>query len=484
METFGGMTRTRWLLLGVTAAGAVLRFATLGGQSLWVDELVTGSLLHRDFVAMIHAIPSSERTPYLYYVLAWIWTRLAGDGEFGLRSLSALAGTATVPVAYLVGASLVTRRAGLVAAALVAVNPFLVWYSQEARAYALVAFFTTLSLLFFARALERRPRALVWWAIACAAALATHYFAVFLVAPEAVWLLVVGRRRRDTLLALALPAAVLLGHAPLVVTQAGNAEGIDASALATRVVGLVKDVTVGYSFPAEVPGTVVAAGLVAVGLALLVTRTPRRDRRGALIALALVGVSILLPVALTFVGLDYVIARNAIVAVVPAAVALAAGYASTRIGLAAAAALCGLSVAIVVSVASNPLYGRTDWRGAAKTLSEADGARAVVITPPMTPDLWRPYIRGLAELDRPVAVREITVLGLATEGGFSGGAVVPPEARPKPPPPGFHLVQVVRRPTLTLVRYAARAPTRVSPVQLADLRLTDAPGRVLLQRAP
>ena len=57
-----------------------------------------------------------------------------------------------------------SRRAGLIAAALVAVNPMLIWYSQEARSYALLVFFCAVSLLFFVRALRHprrtRPRAL------------------------------------------------------------------------------------------------------------------------------------------------------------------------------------------------------------------------------------------------------------------------------------------------------------------------------------
>jgi len=44
---------------------------------------------------MLHAIPHSEATPYLYYVLAWPWTHVFGSGEVGIRSLSALAGTVT-----------------------------------------------------------------------------------------------------------------------------------------------------------------------------------------------------------------------------------------------------------------------------------------------------------------------------------------------------------------------------------------------------
>ena len=127
------------LVAALTAVGATLRFATLDRQSFWLDELVTVSLLRMDFDDLLRAIPESEATPYLYYVLAWPWTRLFGFGEVGLRSLSALAGAAIVPVAYGAGAVLVSRRTGLVAAALVSVHPFLVWYSQEARAYSLFA---------------------------------------------------------------------------------------------------------------------------------------------------------------------------------------------------------------------------------------------------------------------------------------------------------------------------------------------------------
>ena len=61
----------------------------------------------------MEAVGFSESAPPLYYALAWAWTQLTGTGEFGLRSLSALAGVATVPVAYLLGAELRGRRAGI-----------------------------------------------------------------------------------------------------------------------------------------------------------------------------------------------------------------------------------------------------------------------------------------------------------------------------------------------------------------------------------
>src|SRR3954452_11162096 len=115
------------LLAGITIAGALLRVLTLDVQSYWLDEGATVNILHKGFGHMFSAIASGESTPPLYYVVAWLWAKAFGTGEVGLRSLSALFGTATIPVAYLLGRDLIGRRTGLVAAALCAFNPLLIW---------------------------------------------------------------------------------------------------------------------------------------------------------------------------------------------------------------------------------------------------------------------------------------------------------------------------------------------------------------------
>ncbi len=133
-EAAKARSRTFWIVAGMTTLAAVLRFATLGVQSYHHDEIVTATrILGGGFGNAMDAVGFSESAPPLYYALAWVWTQLTGTGEFGLRSLSAVAGVATVPVAYLIGLELRGRRAGLMAAALVAVNPMLLWYSQEGR---------------------------------------------------------------------------------------------------------------------------------------------------------------------------------------------------------------------------------------------------------------------------------------------------------------------------------------------------------------
>ena len=480
----GGDARTVIALSAVTALGAVLRFATLDEQSFWLDELVTVSILTQSFGEMIGEIPKNEATPYLYYVVAWPWTRIFGFGEVGLRSLSAIFGAATVPVAFGAGAALVSRRTGLIAAALVSVSPFLVWYAQEARSYALFALLAGLTLLFFGRALCKEKGSLAGWAVTSSLALATHYFALFLVVPEAVWLLARLRPRRRVWVASLLSAVVLLAHAPLMLEQRDNAEAVAGSRLVSRAAGISKDLVVGYSLPAEVAGSLAAAALLVVGLVLLGIRTPLAERRGALIAGVLGAASVLAPVVLALVGIDFVIARNAILAVVPGAVCVAAGYAASRLGLVAATALCVLSAMIVLSTSLDTRYGRTDWRGAAERLSPAALDRAIVVTPFMSRTLWRPYLPALQEpADDRARVGEIVVVGLATEGGFSGGAVRPSATEPGSPPRGFRLSSVEQAPTVVLVRYRAPSPTFVSTEALARLRLSSQQPGVLLQPA-
>ena len=140
------------------ALAAIARFATLDEQSFWYDEAVTVGLLKMDFGDMLDRIPDSESTPPLYYTVAWLWAKVFGTGEVGLRSLSALCGTAFIPVVYAIGVRAAGIRVGLVAAALAALNPVLVWYSQEARAYALLGLFCALSLLYCVRAMQGGPR--------------------------------------------------------------------------------------------------------------------------------------------------------------------------------------------------------------------------------------------------------------------------------------------------------------------------------------
>ena len=112
-----------WLLSGLIVLGAALRFATLGTQSYWFDEAQAAHELHLSLGSMLSSMVDVETAPPLYFIVGWVWAHVFGAGEVALRSLSALAGTALIPIAYLCGRELVSRRAGLLTAAFVALSP-------------------------------------------------------------------------------------------------------------------------------------------------------------------------------------------------------------------------------------------------------------------------------------------------------------------------------------------------------------------------
>ena len=98
-------------------------------------------LVHHGFGGMLSHLSSSESAPPLYYVLVWVWTQgLRRRARSAFARFSALAGTLTIPVLY-AGGREISARVGLWAAALATFSPIMYYYSQEARAYALLVLF-------------------------------------------------------------------------------------------------------------------------------------------------------------------------------------------------------------------------------------------------------------------------------------------------------------------------------------------------------
>ena len=489
----------------VCAAGAALRFATLDLQSLWYDEAVTAQLMRSDLPGLLAAIPGSESSPPLYYLLAWLWTHLSGTGEVGLRSLSALLGTATIAVVWALGRRLGGDRVATIAALLVAVNPMLWWFSQEARAYALLALLAALSALLWLRALQRpgAGRAAAWSLVA-AMALATHYYAVFLVAPQALWLVLRVPAARVRAAALVPLAAALTALAPLALSQRANdsAAFIRDSSLATRLAQVPKQLLVGYDAPAETLLAVLSAlvALIAVGgIGLLVARReqtassqatgPAAHRSGPggssskvaehppadgsapsarsdALRLAAVTAGVVLLAAIAAVaGEDHLITRN-VLAVAPLGAALAgAGLAAVvrarpALGWPAIAAACLLGLVAVVGVATNARLQRDDWRGAVGALGRADGDRLLVASPGSALVPLRYYLPSARPLAAPALLTsEVDYMALAQR---SPGERPAPPRPPAPVLPGFALAGRTDGETFTVLRLRAPVPQAVA----------------------
>lgn len=389
-------SRHRALLAGAIAIGALARFATLDLQSFHHDEAVTaGRVLQPSLFDTMGEVADGERSPPLYYLLAWLWSQPFGLGEVGLRSLSALAGTLMIPAAFVAGRELASPRVGLCAAAFVALSPILVWYSQEARSYIVAALMVTLALVWFARAMRSsQPRPLWLWALFSVLALCSHYFAVFLIAPQALWLALAGPAARRARAASA--AVVLAGLAlvPLALVQQGEdrREGYTDLSLPGRVTEVGIDYAAGeepdpLAAGAKVDAVQLGAGaggllLLAGAVALLRGRGSREERRAALWMATVAGAAIGVPVLVAAVGLDFLKPRNLVAGVVPILLLGALGYGlqrAGRTGLAGAAATCALFAGVLVAVNASEDMQREDWRRAADEIGPATAPRLVVV---------------------------------------------------------------------------------------------------------
>ena len=369
------LLRTAWLwVAALTVLAAAIRFYRLGHQGFWFDEANTALLVHFSPGRMLGLLPHYESTPPLYYCIAWVWARVFGHGETGLRSLSAVAGVLTVPVLYAAASKLISVRAGVIAAALAACNPLLIWYSQEARSYQLLVLLSGVSLVAFAYLLERPTGRLgAAWVIACALALATHYYASLVVVPEALWLLYVHRRSRPVRLAVGVVVLCGLALIPLAIGQAlnGRSNWIAHTSLAHRLRQIVPQFVIGFGSPAYAVLEPLAFTLAVFGVVLLLTRAVGLERRGALVAGGIALAGLVLNLLLVGGGIDDLLTRNVIALWVPAAVAVAGGFAARRaraVGAVAAAALCVIGLVAAVGVARDRNLQRPDWRGVAALL--------------------------------------------------------------------------------------------------------------------
>ncbi len=215
--------RDRRLLLLMLGAGVALRTIRLGAVEPWFNEAYSG-LLTFDAPGEILRSAHAEITPPLYYLALRGWAAVFGHSPAALRALSATCGVLTVALLWAI-----VRRASTVAAAgsalAVAITPIHVHYSREARMYAMLVLLLSGAVACLLRAVDARDAARIrWWtgyAVLCAAAIATHYVAVFALAAMPPAALASGRRAAAQALLATLAAGLLaLPLVPWVLAQA------------------------------------------------------------------------------------------------------------------------------------------------------------------------------------------------------------------------------------------------------------------------
>jgi 4-amino-4-deoxy-L-arabinose transferase-like glycosyltransferase len=463
------------VLAGLTALAAVLRFATIAHQSFWFDEAQAAHEMQRSFGGMLALWSSNEPNPPLFFVIAWPWAKLFGTGEAGLRSLSAVAGVLTVPITWLAGRELISSRAGLVGAALATFSPFMIWYSQEAREYMLLTMLCAASIWRFARVL-RAPssRNLGWWAVVAALALATQYFAAFLICAEAGWLLYALRRRSVAVAigVLVIVEAALLPHAIQHAAHPAHWIG-SVGPLSVRVQQL--PVAFGFNTLYKGGGAILSYGLIgaavlaAVVSMLLIVGADTRELRGAGIAAGLGACVILIPLALALVGRDYVEARALLPAWIPLALLIGAACTARRTpwaGAALAAVMLAAFVWATARIDGHVGYQRQNWRGVASALGSFSGTRAIVAdggtyaSAPLA--LYLPGVAWTGSAQAPQAGRQAVTVSEVDVVGQDGQQ----PSRPLPQGTSLFSIRAVDG-TYLVVRFRLARPWHLAPAAIA-----------------
>ena len=224
--------------LAVSLPKSLLVLAFLVGLSLalrtqaiharfWIDEgLSVGISSHP--LADIPSVLRKDGSPPLYYLILKLWMSVFGSGEADTHALSVAFAIFTVPAAWLGGRALFGDRAAWIAALLAAINPFLTYYSQETRMYALVALLSTIVTATFVVTFVQGKRAwLPVFSVSLALIAYAHNWGLFLAvgtvaALVPIWRQAADRRAvvRDALLAYALTAVLYLPWLPILISQA------------------------------------------------------------------------------------------------------------------------------------------------------------------------------------------------------------------------------------------------------------------------
>lgn len=175
-----GPAHSGWVVILLTIAGAALRAISVDSRGLWLDEAITVKQASEPLYSVIRTLAFGVHPP-LYHIIVHFWMQLFGRSEIAVRSFSVLVGVAAIPVAYWAGHRLYDRRTGLIAAGLIALSPFQIWYSQEARMYELLFLAGMASTAFLALALRENRRPL-WtgYLLTTLVGVFTHYFFLFL----------------------------------------------------------------------------------------------------------------------------------------------------------------------------------------------------------------------------------------------------------------------------------------------------------------
>ena len=356
-----GRPNYAWAVAGITAFAAVIRVMFLWRPPLWRDEAFTAEVVSRPSVgSMLDAVRHDSAPPLSYLLLHVV--AMVNSSAASLRLVSVAAGTCAVPIAAALGRRCGGMRAGLFAAAALAVAPAFVTSARDARMYALATTLVMLCVLTLWRAIDAPTWGrVITHGLAVALAMYTQYFAVFAIAAALLAGIVLLGASRAT--AVRVTGATAAGGATLAPWLVAAAPQFQHAATPfwvlpvgiTSAVGVISQFFAGTpvdpgtpdKFALQIMQGLAIAGGVAGWLALMVAirRGTAHGRPAALLAASGLGaIAILVAVSLWHPLLE---ARYASVLWGPLAVLIGVGLAQLRPPIVAVAALAAMLLSSV-----------------------------------------------------------------------------------------------------------------------------------------
>jgi mannosyltransferase len=285
-----------WLLLGlVLLLATILRIYRLDAQSFWNDEGNSARLAERS-IDLILAGAKGDIHPPGYYLALHFWRLVLGQSEAALRSLSVVCSLFTVGVAFALGRRLFQdETAGLLAAAFVAINPFQIYYAQEARMYAMLALWaiaSTWALVawWWDPQRERAGKRMYLFAyvLLAVAGLYTHYAFPFILLAQnlaiGVWLWRTRLREgtvRRLIAWIVAQGVVLILYAPWLPIAVRQVSSWSPPQEGFALTDALADVWRLLNFGQSIPTELVVGGLAAAGALAILSLIPPVDENDA-----------------------------------------------------------------------------------------------------------------------------------------------------------------------------------------------------------
>lgn len=185
------LVRAELTIIFILFLGILLRIHDLSGESIWLDEGFSIRWANLNLVQIIEET-SKDVHPPLYYIILHYWIILFGNSEFSTRFLSVVFGFFSIFVIYKVGSLIFNKEVGILGSLILGLSLFHIQYSQEVRAYSLMALLSLLSFYFFIKFLKNGTYIhIICYILSSILLIYTHFFGLFIIVSQNIYLIAI-----------------------------------------------------------------------------------------------------------------------------------------------------------------------------------------------------------------------------------------------------------------------------------------------------